>query len=89
AYMLEDSRAEALVVSPALVKVVAPALSKLTRLRVGIVPAPYPGQLGKLETHGFADVLAQGSPEVFTAETISDEVAFWLYSSGSTGAPKG
>jgi 4-hydroxybenzoate-CoA ligase len=89
AYMLEDSRAEAIVVSPALVKAVAPALSKLTRLRVAIVPAPYPGQLGTLETYAFADVLAKGTPEVFTAETISDEVAFWLYSSGSTGAPKG
>jgi 4-hydroxybenzoate-CoA ligase len=89
AYMLEDSRAEALVVSPALVKTVAPILARLTRLRLAIVPAPYPGQLGTLATYSFADVLEQGTPEVFTAETISDEVAFWLYSSGSTGAPKG
>src|ERR1700758_5664621 len=49
AYILEDSRAEAIVVSPALVKSVAPILGKLTRLRVAIVPAPYPGQLGSLE----------------------------------------
>src|SRR5262249_7160807 len=89
AYMLEDSRAEAIVVSPALAKSVAPIISKLTRLRVAIVPAPYPGQLGTVETHAFADVLARGTPAVFAAETISDEVAFWLYSSGSTGAPKG
>ncbi|HEV2957778.1 MAG TPA: benzoate-CoA ligase family protein, partial [Xanthobacteraceae bacterium] len=89
AYMLEDSRAEAIVVSPALVKSVAPILERLTRLRVAIVPAPSPGQLGTLETHSFAAVLAKGTPEVFAAETISDEVAFWLYSSGSTGAPKG
>ncbi len=88
AYMLEDSRAEAIVVSPGLVKAVAPIVGKLTRLRLAIVPGPYPGQLGALDTHSFADVLAQGTPEVFTAETISDEVAFWLYSSGSTGAPK-
>src|SRR5262249_23423524 len=89
AYTLEDSRAEAIVVSPALVKSVAPIISKLTRLRVAIGPAPYPAQLGTVETHGFADVLARGTPGVFAAETISDEVAFWLYSSGSTGAPKG
>jgi len=89
AYMLEDSRAEAIVVSPALVKAVAPIVGKLTRLRRAIVPAPDPGRLGTLETHSFADVLATGTPEVFTTETISDEVAFWLYSSGSTGAPKG
>src|SRR5437016_3849965 len=80
-YFLEDSRVEAIVVSPALVKSVAPILNKLTRLRVAIVPAPYPGQLGALETHSFAEVLAQGTPEVFAADTVSDEVAFWLYSS--------
>src|SRR5215470_3889138 len=89
AYMLEDSRAEALVVSAALVKSVAPIIGKLTYLRVAVVTGPYPGKLGALDTHRFADVLAQGTPDVFTAETISDEVAFWLYSSGSTGAPKG
>src|SRR5262249_28274779 len=33
-FILEDSRAEAIVVSPALVKAVAPILSNLTRLRV-------------------------------------------------------
>src|SRR5947209_17087945 len=88
-YILEDSRVEAVVVSPALVKSVARILAKLTRLRVAIVPAPYPGQLGALETHSFAEVLAHGTPDVFAADTVSDEVAFWLYSSGSTGAPKG
>jgi 4-hydroxybenzoate-CoA ligase len=45
--------------------------------------------LGKLETHGFADILARGTPDLWTAPTVADEVAFWLYSSGSTGAPKG
>lgn len=36
---------------------------------------------------GFGDFLG---PETFqTAERSGDEVAFWLYSSGSTGAPKG
>jgi 4-hydroxybenzoate-CoA ligase len=89
AYMLADSRAEAIVVSPPLVKAVAPIVAQLDRLRLAIVPAPYPGQLGGLETYSLADVLAQGTADVFTADTISDEVAFWLYSSGSTGAPKG
>jgi len=89
AFILEDSRAEAIVVSPALAKSVAPIISKLTRLRLAIVPAPYPGRLGALETHSFAAVLEQGTPAAFAADTVSDEVAFWLYSSGSTGAPKG
>src|SRR6202034_1988020 len=37
----------------------------------------------------FADLLARGQPDLFTAPTLSDEVAFWLYTSGSTGDPKG
>ena len=39
--------------------------------------------------HDFADLLARGQPDLFTAPTLSDEVAFWLYTSGSTGDPKG
>jgi 4-hydroxybenzoate-CoA ligase len=89
AYMLEDSRAEALVVSPALVKSVEPVLGRLTWLRTAVVAGPDQEKLGHLDTHRFADVLASGARDVFAADTISDEVAFWLYSSGSTGAPKG
>ena len=93
AYMLEDSRAEAVLISAALVKAVEPILDRLTHLRCAVVAgadavsaAP---KLGGLETHRFADILAFGTPELWTAPTMSDEVAFWLYSSGSTGAPKG
>jgi 4-hydroxybenzoate-CoA ligase len=39
--------------------------------------------------HHFEDVIAAASDEPFTAPTVSDEVAFWLYTSGSTGEPKG
>ena len=38
---------------------------------------------------GSAEFLAGGDPATPTAVTPADEVAFWLYSSGSTGAPKG
>jgi benzoate-CoA ligase family protein len=38
---------------------------------------------------GFADFLFSGDPATPVAVTPPDEVAFWLYSSGSTGAPKG
>src|SRR5262249_59536772 len=41
------------------------------------------------DVHRFEDLLAGQPEEPFTAATISDEVAFWLYSSGSTGEPKG
>src|SRR5262249_20390273 len=39
--------------------------------------------------YDFTDLLAKGEPKPFTAPTLSDEVAFWLYTSGSTGEPKG
>jgi 4-hydroxybenzoate-CoA ligase len=37
----------------------------------------------------FEDVIAQASSAPVTADTLSDEVAFWMYTSGSTGDPKG
>ena len=39
--------------------------------------------------HLFADIIAAASAAPFTADTVSDEVAFWLYTSGSTGDPEG
>ena len=37
----------------------------------------------------FGDFLALGADDTKSVEASADEVAFWLYSSGSTGAPKG
>jgi 4-hydroxybenzoate-CoA ligase len=91
-YVLEDSRAEALVVSAPLLKTVAPILDKLRFLRSIVVSgatagtARPPGAQGVLS---FDELIAGNRAEFTTAPTISDEVAFWLYSSGSTGEPKG
>ncbi len=92
AYILDDSRAEAIVISPALVKSIEPILDRVSSLRLVVVAGADPGapvRCGGLPTHRFEDVLAAGTPEPWTAPTLSDEVAFWLYSSGSTGDPKG
>ena len=37
----------------------------------------------------FETLLANADTKPFTADTLSDEVAFWFYTSGSTGDPKG
>lgn len=84
AYMLADSRARALVVSEALLEKVTPILSGLPFLKHVIVAGR--------EGHGhtlLADLLASSPTELAPAPTTSDDIAFWLYSSGSTGAPKG
>ena len=85
AYMLADSRATALVVSASLLAVVEPILGRLPDLRqVFVSGGPAPAFALSL-----ADELAHQSVEFRAADTLADETAFWLYSSGSTGNPKG
>src|SRR4051812_9688054 len=81
-YILQDSRAKALFVSPPFVKAAETAMAGLplkTLVVVGEAPAPYPSFGKLLEAESAAP----------PADTSADEVAFWLYSSGSTGMPKG
>ena len=91
AYMLADSRAAALVATAPLAENIRPALEKLPRLKtiilVGAEDAKpnFPGR----DVRRFEDVIAQASDQTCTADTLSDEVAFWMYTSGSTGEPKG
>ncbi|MGE5502843.1 MAG: benzoate-CoA ligase family protein [Actinomycetota bacterium] len=83
-YMLADSRARALVVSEALLDRVTPILKDLPFLQTVVVA-------GK-DAHGhvlLSDLQAKASAQLAPAPTTRDDVAFWLYSSGSTGAPKG
>jgi benzoate-CoA ligase len=74
-YMLSDSRAKALIVSAPLKAQFEPFLSKLPFLKHVIV-SPF----------GF---LSSGNPDLVAAPTTRDDPCFWLYSSGSTGMPKG
>jgi benzoate-CoA ligase len=85
AFMLRDSRARALVVSDALYERLAPAAADQSALRHVIVS----GDAAPTGTRRFADLLAAASREATTAPTSRDDACFWLYSSGSTGAPKG
>ncbi|MDE2228144.1 MAG: benzoate-CoA ligase family protein [Alphaproteobacteria bacterium] len=84
AFMLRDSRAKALVVSDALYDKIVPALATQPALEHVIISGAAPA--GRLS---FTALLAESEPKARTAATTCDDVCFWLYSSGSTGAPKG
>ena len=82
--ILRDSRASILFVSEELWDVVAPATTNAPDLKQIVVITD---QAPK-GTMSFADFMAD-APEGDTAYCLEDEIAFWLYSSGSTGQPKG
>jgi benzoate-CoA ligase len=84
-FMLRDSRARAVVVSDALWDRFAPIVGNQPALRHRIVS----GQRAADDRLHLATLLAAAEPRAEAAATTCDDVAFWLYSSGSTGAPKG
>ena len=84
AYFLNDSRAAVLVVSDALWPEVAKARGEMRSLRHVVVVGQPTGDLIP-----FGEWTAKASPHLEPAQTSKDDVAFWLYSSGSTGFPKG
>ncbi|MCC6473419.1 MAG: benzoate-CoA ligase family protein [Burkholderiales bacterium] len=84
-YMLRDSRARALVVSEPLLPVLAPLLGRIPSLAHVIVS----GEAAPAGAHRLADLLAPPQQRFEAAPTTRDDPCFWLYSSGSTGSPKG
>ena len=87
AYVIRDARATVLIVSaellPAIEQLPAAERQSLRHIVVaGAAPAgsSYPA---------FTLFESQGSPQLEAEPTSRDAPAFWLYSSGSTGAPKG
>ncbi len=81
-YILEDSRAAALVVSESLLG------------GFSWYPGSRPGQLivSGEAGHGHAllsELCAAASDSCEAAVTMPDDMCFWLYTSGTTGAPKG
>jgi len=94
AYILADSRASAIVALASLAKTLQPILDRLPRLRTVILVGGSADDRAAFaaagrDVHDFSELVARGRAELFTAPTLSDEVAFWLYTSGSTGEPKG
>jgi benzoate-CoA ligase len=91
AFMLADSRAQAVIVSGALLPTLQTALAdgghEVGQLIVSRPTAELPAA-SALPVHDWARLVAGHGPGT-AADTHGDEPAFWLYSSGSTGTPKG
>ncbi|MBI4571859.1 MAG: benzoate-CoA ligase family protein [candidate division NC10 bacterium] len=83
-YMPQDSRARALLVHRELWEPLRPVRERCRHLRHVIVIGGDPD--GCLE---YDELTRQAGEPCEPADTSRDDVAFWLYSSGSTGFPKG
>src|SRR5437868_2985086 len=95
-YMLNDSRARALIIHAALWQQVKQILPQLKYLRHVVVVGPEQENVGASlagtrtpTVDDFDKWTQKASTNLEAAETSKDDSAFWLYSSGSTGFPKG
>ncbi len=90
AYMLADSRAQAAVVSGVLLATLKEAMAlagSAQEIKATIVSRP---QVPLEESQqDMQTVLFSHATEITAGATLANEIAFWLYSSGSTGQPKG
>lgn len=84
-YFLNDSRARALIVDASLLHNIDPVRKDFRFLEHTIVVN---GQAPDWAL-SYSDVVGKQSKELETAPTTPDDACFWLYSSGSTGQPKG
>jgi benzoate-CoA ligase len=91
--IVADSGAQVLVVSDVFasmlpeVVVAAPQLAHLVVCGEGPTAGGADVGVGSVATHGWAD--APPADEMPVADTTGESPAFWLYSSGTTGRPKG
>jgi benzoate-CoA ligase family protein len=83
-YYLEYTRARVAVVHESVLENFAPAARDARHLKNVLVVG---GESGGF--HSFAEVVGAQSDELTPADTHRDDIAIWLFTSGSTGHPKG
>lgn len=88
AFMLENSRAQAVLVTGALLPTLNAALTKSDHEVQKVVVSHPQAPLHPSEIE-FEAFIAAHAPQDKPAPTSPDDPGFWLYSSGSTGRPKG
>jgi benzoate-CoA ligase len=93
AYMLQHSRAQAAIVSAALLPTLEAALA-IAKNESGlelraIFVSKANGAALPIDTTSMDDAIARAKPLTHAANTRASDHGFWLYSSGSTGRPKG
>jgi benzoate-CoA ligase family protein len=86
-YFLNDSRARVLVVDEALYSMIQEIKPRLKFLEQTLFISS--GQAVPEETISYEAFVNNQSDSLMPAPTCPDDACFWLYSSGSTGQPKG
>lgn len=89
-YMLNDSRARVLLIHASLWQNIQHIRPQFKHLRhVIIIDNIGVPVTSTRDVHDFEQWIGRASSILQAAETLKDDSAFWLYSSGSTGFPKG
>lgn len=83
-FILNDCRARVLVISAELYPIFAPIIKDLPAIEHVVVSGGEAGGHARM-----AEIMADAADTLAAASTGRDDVGFWLYSSGSTGQPKG
>ncbi|HJL20419.1 MAG TPA: benzoate-CoA ligase family protein [Sandaracinaceae bacterium LLY-WYZ-13_1] len=87
-YLLDYTRAKAVVADAKTLAALGPALAKHPRCRVRWLVGEPEGEMPD-GFERFDDALAEASSATDNADTHRDDVAGWLFTSGTTGKPKG
>ncbi len=87
-YYLNDSRAKAVVIHANLIEKITPILDKAEFLKHVIVIETEKFSAGENQL-SFQDLVDKASDSLEPLKLSKDAMAFWLYSSGTTGLPKG